>query len=252
MKILAIIPARVDSQRYPKKVLKDILGKSMLQRVYENACEVGLFDDVVIATGDEEIINHINDFGAVYFKTKEYHPNGTSRCYEVLRELSKSNDYHFVVNLQADEPMLTKKELIPFIQNLTIMKISTLCTPIKSNETFFTDENIVKVVFNEDREAMYFSRSQIPWHPGKFKGLAYRHIGIYAFRVDTMFFLFDKLKQTPGPKNWLVQSENLEQLTWLVKGYKINLQVIYNYDGISVDTPLDRMEVIRLLKLKQS
>ena len=246
MSILGIIPARFASTRFPGKPLAMIKGKSMLQRVYEQSKQSKTLTEVIIATEDQRIVDHAKEFGAKALLTSVHHPSGTDRCYEAYQIYNKVFDY--VLNIQGDEPFLDPSQ----IDNITsvcdgevqIATQMTLCT----SHDILIDRGEVKIVLNNDNEAMYFSREPIPhlknvnvkdWYK-HFK--YYRHVGTYVYRTDVLEQI-SKLTVSS-----LETAESLEQLRWLQNGFKIKC-VETNYDSHAVDTPEDIEKVIRLMNI---
>lgn len=244
IKILGIIPARFASTRFPGKPLADILGKSMIQRVYEQATKSTRLHKVIIATDDERIKNHVRTF-ADAIMTKPEHPSGTDRCKEALDVLGDSYDY--VINIQGDEPLIDPlqiDQLAGLLDNQ--VELATLAKKITDNSQL-ENPNVVKVVTNQEGFALYFSRSVIPYLRNnspeawvhQFDYL--KHIGIYGYRVDVLNTITN-LK--PGK---LERAESLEQLRWLENGYKIKVGLT-EIENIGVDTPEDLNQIIKKLK----
>jgi 3-deoxy-manno-octulosonate cytidylyltransferase (CMP-KDO synthetase) len=244
--ILGVIPARYASTRFPGKPLIDIQGKSMLQRVYEQAKKSHKLQDVIIATDDERIFKHAETFGANAYITAANHPSGTDRCFEAMRKTGK--DYKYVINIQGDEPFIDPSQ-IDLLAELCNgqTELATLMIPVDSHEILF-DSGEVKITFNKDYEALYFSREVIPHVKGVDKKLwhkhyqYYRHVGTYAYRSDVL------KKITTLVPSELEKAESLEQLRWLENGFKIKL-AITNFDSHCIDTPEDVEKVLKLMKL---
>ncbi len=247
MSILAIIPARYGSTRFPGKPLIEINGKSMLQRVYEQTQKANLLSDVIIATDDQRIAEHAKTFNANVVMTSLQHLSGTDRCFEAYQLNGKKFDY--VINVQGDEPFLDPEQINSLASvcanGIEIATQMTKCT----NYNVLFDTGEVKIVLNSKNEALYFSRSVIPhiknkneneWH---LNFDYYRHVGMYAYRVD---ILNQITKLNPSS---LESAESLEQLRWLQNGYKIKC-VETNFDSHCVDTPEDIEKVIRLMHIK--
>jgi 3-deoxy-manno-octulosonate cytidylyltransferase (CMP-KDO synthetase) len=244
--ILGVIPARYASTRFPGKPLIDIQGKSMLQRVFEQAKKTHKLSDVIVATDDERIFKHVNDFGGNAYMTAPSHPSGTDRCFEAMRKTGI--DYKYVINIQGDEPFIDPSQ-IDLLAGLCNgeTELATLMIPVDSHEVLF-DTGEVKITFNKDFEALYFSREVIPhikgvdkkvWH----KHFSYfRHVGMYAYRSDIL------KKITMLVPSTLEKAESLEQLRWLENGFKIKLAVT-NFDSHCIDTPEDVEKVLKLMKL---
>ncbi len=244
MKVLGIIPARYQSTRFPGKPLVDIAGKSMIQRVYEQARKSELLTDVIVATDDDRIWNHVREFGGKAIMTSVDHLNGTSRCGEVI---SKESGYDVVINIQGDEP-LVKPEQIDAVLSLFKRDEVEIGTVVKRlhDSADIENENRIKVVLDHAGNALYFSRSAIPFVQGKQishwpETIPYfKHIGIYAWRTEALKKLL-LLKPTE-----LEKAESLEQLRWLYYGYKI-ATVETEIETPNIDTPHDLAAVIRAL-----
>ena len=244
MKILAVIPSRYASTRFPGKPLVDIKGKTMIQRVYEQAKLCKSFTEVIVATDDQRILKHVKAFGGKVMMTNENHPSGTDRCAEVLSKLEEQ--YDAVVNVQGDEPFIQPEQLEQLISCFKNehTQIATLVKKIDTTDDLL-NINLPKVVFNKEMKALYFSRLPIPgqksvdteqWvenHP------YYRHIGLYGYRADV---LKEITKLPPSP---LENIESLEQLRWLEAGYTITVSVT-EFESIGIDTPADLDKIISL------
>ncbi len=245
MKILGIIPSRYQAERFPGKPLADINGKSLIQRVYEKCQAAQKLTDLVVATDDKRIFDHVQGFGGKVVMTGE-HPSGTDRCAEAFLHTNAREKYDYVINIQGDEPLIDPN-LIDSLANLLDYKteIATAANLIKSVSDL-EDPNIVKVVMTMRKQALYFSRGVIPFVRGldKTDWLKnhdfYKHIGIYAFRSD----ILEQIIKIP--LNVLEKTEKLEQLRWLGYGYKINV-CITDYENIGVDTPEDIERVNKYL-----
>lgn len=233
MSVNIIIPARYASTRFPGKPLVLIKGKPMIQHVFEQASKANA-DKVVVATDDVRIQNCVLSFGGNAVMTSPDLPSGTDRCGEAARLLNLGKN-DVVVNVQGDEPFITKDVI-----NLLISKfdnpqvdIATLTTPIVS-ELEIDDPNKVKLVFDKNDKAIYFSRYCIPYLRNKeqVKPTFYKHIGIYAYRQQILQELI-KL-----PESMLEKCEKLEQLRWIENGYSIYVSEC-QYNGIGIDTPED-------------
>ena len=243
--IAGIIPARFASSRFPGKPLADIRGKSMLQRVYEQASASTLLDTVVIATDDTRIFDHARSIGAKVVMTAADHPSGTDRCWEALNQLDPG--YRYVINIQGDEPFLDPNqidELAAVLQDGTA-ELATQMIRIQSSELLF-DRGEVKIILDQQQQALYFSRMPIPfikgvdeknWH---LHFPYYRHVGMYAYRRDILEQI------TRLPVSSLEKAESLEQLRWLEHGFKIRC-VETRYDSHCIDTPEDIEKVLALL-----
>jgi 3-deoxy-manno-octulosonate cytidylyltransferase (CMP-KDO synthetase) len=237
MKTLGIIPARYASTRFPGKPLIDIHGKTMIQRVYEQAAQAQLLQKIVVATDDSRIFDTVKIFGGEVMMTSDAHPSGTDRCAEVLKQYP---DFDAVVNIQGDEPFIQPAQIDKTISVLLKNKqigIATLAKKIV-DAAFLHNPNVVKVVFDTKLRALYFSRHAIPFVRGVHEKdwleqqYFYKHIGLYAFRAKTL------LKIAALPPSFLEKSESLEQLRWLENGFKIGV-ALTDLETIGIDTPED-------------
>ncbi len=265
--ILGIIPARYASTRFPGKPLIGIQGKSMIQRVVEAAQQAKKLDRVVVATDDERIADHVRSFGGEVVMTREDHPSGTDRCWEAAQRMengewrmenektqeksfsilhSPFSINNYVLNIQGDEPFLDPAQIDELAGILDgEVELATQMIRVDSAEVLH-DPGEAKILLNDRREAIYFSRQAVPF----LKGIDpatwhthfpyYRHVGMYAYRVDVL----EKLTQLPPSP--LEKAESLEQLRWLQAGYRIRL-VETRHDSHCIDTPDDVAKVLRLL-----
>ncbi|HEX7844938.1 MAG TPA: 3-deoxy-manno-octulosonate cytidylyltransferase [Chitinophagaceae bacterium] len=246
--IAAIIPARYASTRFPGKPLVDINGKTMIQRVYEQAAKSKFVQKVVVATDDQRIFDHVQSFGGNVVMTAEDHPSGTDRCWDALQQLSEK--YEYVINVQGDEPFIEPEQIdeLAAVLNDGSVELATQMIAVDSYEMLF-DKGEVKIVLNDKNEALYFSRMVIPF----IKGIEeqqwhkhhnyYRHVGMYAYRVDILEQI------TKLPVSALEKAESLEQLRWLENGFTIKC-VLTNYDSHCIDTPADIQKVLQLKEQK--
>ncbi|MEN0048540.1 MAG: 3-deoxy-manno-octulosonate cytidylyltransferase [Bacteroidota bacterium] len=240
MKVLAIVPARYQSTRFPGKPLVDIHGKSMIQRVYEQAKKASLVDEVIVATDDERIFQHVKNLNYVVEMTRSDHQSGTDRCAEVAQKYS---EYEIIVNVQGDEPFIAPEQIDAVIRPLLKQKaqISTLAKAISDLATL-ENPNVVKVVQRADGNALYFSRSPIPFLRNLPKTewlnrqLHYKHLGIYGFQREAL------LTVTQLSPSKLEQAESLEQLRWLDNGYSIAV-ALTEIESFGIDTPEDLEKV---------
>lgn len=247
MKYIGIIPARYASTRFPAKPLAILGGKTVIERVYRQVENV--LDDVVVATDDERIMNAISQFGGKAVMTSVNHKSGTDRVYEAFTKIGEGFDV--VVNIQGDEPFIQAKQLeaIRKCFDDDNVDIATLVKPFKPEDGLSALENInsPKVVVNKRMEAMYFSRSIIPFCRGKekedwlYSHTYYKHIGLYAYRADVLKEI------TSLPQSELELAESLEQLRWLENGYKIKVGVS-DVETIGIDTPEDLERAEEFLK----
>ncbi|MER0442404.1 3-deoxy-manno-octulosonate cytidylyltransferase [Emticicia sp. W12TSBA100-4] len=238
MKILGIIPARFASSRFPGKPLADIGGKSMIQRVYEQAQKAKSLSKVVVATDDPRILSHVISFGGEAYMTSENHPSGTDRCFEALQKAGGSSKFDYIINIQGDEPFIDPETIEQMAKLLDFKtEIATAVKKISDYETLF-DPNVVKAVLTMRKQCLYFSRQTVPYvrghEPETWLEHAdfYKHIGLYAYRNDVL----EQISHLPPSP--LENTEKLEQLRWLGYGYKI-YATITNYESIGVDTPED-------------
>lgn len=241
--IVAVIPARYASTRFPGKPLVMIQGKTMIQRVYEQAWKATLVKEVVIATDDERIFEVARSFGATVLMTRPDHVSGTDRCAEVIGHLPEAD---LVLNVQGDEPFIQPEQIDLLAQTLLDKPdfgIATLARQITDSAQLF-NPNVVKMVASFQGEAIYFSRHPIPYLRGHQQESwlnqhpFFKHIGLYGFRRETLLELA-KLRPTP-----LELAESLEQLRWLENGYRIAVSIT-ELETIGIDTPEDLNQVSR-------
>jgi len=237
MKVIGIIPARYESSRFPGKPLANILEKSMIQRVYEQCKKCTSLQEVIVATDDERILNHVINFEGKAIMTSKSHISGTDRCNEVAQKLNYNFD--LIVNIQGDEPYINPKQIEEIISLFKTKKtqISTLAKKI-TNLDVLADENSPKAIFDSNGTALNFCRNIIQISSSH---TYYKHIGIYAFRKKTLKDIC-KLPHSDNEKR-----EGLEQLRWLDNGYEINVGIT-SYESISVDTPEDIVKIEQLMR----
>jgi 3-deoxy-manno-octulosonate cytidylyltransferase (CMP-KDO synthetase) len=248
MNFIGIIPARFASSRFPGKPLIDIGGKSMIQRVYEQASKALKW--IYVATDDERIAEHVESFEGKVVLTSKDHKSGTDRCSEAIKIISDiESNLHFdvVINIQGDEPFIKPEQLrlvMSCFEESTV-NIATLAKPIEDNNEIF-NPNVVKVIRNKESFAIYFSRSPIPfirndihenWH-NSFHYL--KHIGIYAYNIKVLKQLTTLV---PSP---LELAESLEQNRWIENGYPIFVETT-KFDTVAIDTPEDLKKIEHLL-----
>jgi 3-deoxy-manno-octulosonate cytidylyltransferase (CMP-KDO synthetase) len=245
MSILGIIPARYASTRFPAKPLADVGGMSMIRRVYEQVKKSESIAKVVVATDHTEIFNHVSDFGGVACMTSLYHASGTDRCYEVLSKEEEAFDY--VINIQGDEPFIAPEQidlLASLLDGET--ELATLIKKIDTEEQLF-NPNLVKVVANKNGEALYFSRSPIPYFRNHEaaewvkKHTYYKHIGLYGYKNSALE------KITRLEVSSLEKVESLEQLRWLENGLTIKVKET-EHETIGIDTPDDLNAALEYLR----
>ena len=228
MKAIGIIPARYASSRFPGKPLADILGKSMIQRVYEQCKKANSLSEVIVATDDNRIFNHVISFGGKALMTATTHLSGTDRCNEVIQSLKTK--YNIAINIQGDEPFINPEQIdqVASLFNSEKVSIATLAKKIE-NPTLLMDVNSPKAIFNNYGIAQNFCRSVAQIKPNQ---TYYKHIGIYGYRIQT---LAEICKLPPSANE---KTERLEQLRWLDNGYKIKVGIT-TFESLSVDTPED-------------
>lgn len=247
---IAIIPARYASTRFPAKPLAMLGGKPVIQRVYEQVANI--FDEAYVATDDVRIEETVKSFGGKVVMTSVEHSSGTDRCYEAYVKVGQG--YDVIVNIQGDEPFIQPSQLhtIKVCFQDVGTHIATLVKPFTSDDTFAALENVnsPKVVVNKNMNALYFSRSIIPYQRNADKEdwlknyTYYKHIGLYAYRAEVLKTI------TSLPQSSLELSESLEQLRWLENGYTIKVGIT-EVETIGIDTPEDLEKAEEFLK-KQS
>lgn len=242
--ILAIIPARYNSSRFPGKPLADMAGKTMIQRVYERVAATEEIDEVVVATDDERIFDHVLSFGGRVMMTRTDHPSGTDRVAEVAAQISGAE---IIVNVQGDEPFIDPQQIAAVVAPFSDeeVAIATLARPI-TEERELLSPNVVKVVRGQSGRALYFSRHAIPYlrdvPVGKWidQKKHLQHLGLYAYRAEILPQL------TALPKGQLEEDESLEQLRWLAAGYAIHVGLT-DMPAIGIDTPEDLVRALPML-----
>lgn len=239
MKVLGIIPARYSSSRFPGKPLIDLKGKSMIQRVYEGALKSKKINRLIVATDDERILNEVKRFGGEAMMTSIDHPNGTSRCNEVLANYP---DFDVVINIQGDEPLVNFKQLDSLIEVFNDESVEIATLGIRTNEIEeLENPNRIKIVTDCQDNALYFSRSKIPYEQNKSNTYSFlRHIGLYAFKSQVLTEVCN------FPKTELEELESLEQLRWLYNGKRIRV-VLTDFESPNIDSPEDLEKVLKHL-----
>ena len=247
MKFIAIIPARYASTRFPGKPLADMGGKPMIQRVYEQVKRA--VHDVWVATDDSRIFETVKAFGGKAVMTSTDHRSGTDRIQEAYSKIGE--DFDVVINVQGDEPFIQPEQIESLKEcfNSKDVELATLVKPFKKEDGFdvLFNPNSPKVVINKKSEAIYFSRSIVPYirdaHHTEWldKHIFYKHIGMYAYRVDVLKEI------TQLPQSSLEKAESLEQLRWIENGYRIRVGYT-DVETIGIDTPEDMERAIKLLK----
>lgn len=247
MKFIAIIPARYASTRFPGKPLADMGGKPMIQRVYEQVKRA--VHDIWVATDDSRIFDTVQSFGGKAVMTSTEHRSGTDRIQEAYSKIGE--DFDVVINVQGDEPFIQPEQIESLKEcfDSKDVELATLVKPFKKEDGFdvLFNPNSPKVVINKKNEAIYFSRSIVPYirdsHHTEWldKHIFYKHIGMYAYRVDVLKEI------TQLPQSSLEKAESLEQLRWIENGYHIRVGYT-DVETIGIDTPEDMERAIKLLK----
>jgi 3-deoxy-manno-octulosonate cytidylyltransferase (CMP-KDO synthetase) len=244
MSNLGVIPARYASTRLPAKPLADIGGKTMIQRVYEQAKLCPDLAKVIVATDDARIFDHVLSFGGEAMMTLPDHPSGTDRCAEVAEKLG--GEFEVVLNIQGDEPFLNPIQLSEVVQMFALpdTQIATLGKKIETLAELL-DEKEAKIAIDDTQRALYFSRSPIPYLKGvpQYEWLQhatfYKHIGLYGFRAEV-------LKQIPAlPVSSIEKNESLEQLRWL--SHFVVRVGFTDFETFAIDTPADLEEAKKYL-----
>jgi len=235
VKAIGVIPARWGATRFEGKVLANLLGKPVIQHVWENAKKAKTLDDLVVACDDERILKVVVGFGGKAVYTSPEQPSGTDRLAEVVNPM----DVKIAVNIQGDEPLVKPIMIDNLVIALEDEKVAQMATMIKKieDESELTNSNVVKVVVDKNGYALYFSRYSIPYNrtsevDERKRPVYFKHIGLYAFTKDFLF-TFRNL-----PKSSLENAEKLEQLRALEYGYKIKT-VETKFDTVGVDRPED-------------
>lgn len=244
MKIAAVIPARLDSTRLPNKLLRDICGKSLIIRTYESTLNSKVFDEVYVVTNNKDIVSELERNNANYFFEDKQYETGTDRIAGIASKINTD----IIINVQGDEPFIKSKTLTKIInvfkedKNKSIQVVSVM-TPIDKNE--ISNPNNVKVVTDVNNYAMYFSRFPIPYDRDERLTSVYKHVGIYAFRKETLLS-FSRLNTGE-----LESIEKIEALRLLENEIRIKM-IISNEVFIGVDTEEDLTKAIKLINEKKS
>ncbi|MGB0915217.1 MAG: 3-deoxy-manno-octulosonate cytidylyltransferase [Crocinitomicaceae bacterium] len=242
MKIIGVIPARYASSRFPGKPLIDLKGKSMIQRVYEGAVKSEMLSEVIVATDDQRIYDEVNRFGGKVQMTSENHTTGTDRCGEVADNINAD----IIINIQGDEPLVDYRQLDQLCAAFEDETVGIATLGIKGvSAEEQNNSNRIKIVLDKQNNALYFSRSPIPNTANANLDAVnqfdfYRHIGLYAYRKETLMELVNL------EKTLLEQVESLEQLRWLYNGYGIRV-VETTIETPNIDVPEDIEKVLRAL-----
>jgi 3-deoxy-manno-octulosonate cytidylyltransferase (CMP-KDO synthetase) len=253
MRVTAVIPARYASTRFEGKALADIMGKPMVQHVYERTCRASLVSEVIVATDDPRIEAAVKAFGGRVEMTSISHETGTDRLAEVAERI----DSEIIVNVQGDEPLIEPamidEAIRPLVEDETIV-MGTLKSRVRDLHDFLSP-NVVKVITDCNGFALYFSRSPLPFFRDKWNDLkdeafasgrllCYKHVGMYVYRRDFL------IRFAGMPQTYLERAEKLEQLRVLENGYRIKV-VETEYESIGVDSPPDLEKVIEKLRKSQ-
>lgn len=238
MKVIAMIPARYGATRFPAKLMQDLCGKPVIVHTYQRVKDTQLFDEVYVVTDDDRIEKAISEVGGRVVRSKKEHNSGSDR----LAEASQDLPVDIIVNVQGDEPFTNKENLEKvidiFVKDIDkTVDVASLMEVITEPEEIANPNN-VKVVVNRQNEALYFSRSVIPYQRADVGVPYYKHIGIYAYRKAAL------QRFTELPPSLLEETEKLEQLRYLENGYKIRL-ALTNIPTIGIDTP-DDLEKARI------
>jgi 3-deoxy-manno-octulosonate cytidylyltransferase (CMP-KDO synthetase) len=240
--IVGIIPARYGSTRFPGKPLVEIAGQTMLQRVISQSRKAKTLTDVIVATDDQRIYDHVISLGEKAFMTSQTHPSGTDRCLDALLQMNM--DVDAVINIQGDEPFIAPEQIeqLSLLIARPYVDIATLAKKITDPDTLF-DSNKVKVIMNEAGRAIYFSRFAIPFQKGMDQKqwlsshTYFKHIGLYAYKTDVLKSI---CTLNPSP---LEIAESLEQLRWLESDRSIHV-AITDIESPAIDTPEDLEKAI--------
>jgi 3-deoxy-D-manno-octulosonate cytidylyltransferase len=230
LKKIAVIPARFAATRFPGKLMQRIGDKTIIRMVYENVQAMGLFDDVLVVTDNDQIVDEIKAIGGTVKKSSQEHPSGSDRIAEAIMDI----DVDVVVNVQGDEPFV---DISPLEKLLTVISepdvvVASVMQKLGVDEDI-NNPNFVKVVCDKNNNALYFSRSPIPYKRNLQSSLPiYKHVGVYAFKKNSL------LAFTKWPMGVLEQTEMLEQLRYLENGVSIKM-VETTTSSIGIDTPED-------------
>jgi 3-deoxy-D-manno-octulosonate cytidylyltransferase len=240
-KTIAMIPARYAATRFPAKLMQPLGAKTVIRHTYDNTLATGLFDEVIVATDSEIIFNEIVTHGGKAVMSKEEHESGSDRIAEAAREL----EVDIIVNVQGDEPFVKKEPLQNLLQVFNgpdgeRVQVASLMQVLKEQK-LIEDPNYVKVAVDTNMNALFFSRSVIPYARNKEIAITYyEHIGVYAFRKEALL-RFTSWAMTP-----LEAAEKIECLRYLENGVPLKM-VITDYMGVEIDTPEDLERAARLL-----
>lgn len=244
MRAIALIPARLGATRFPKKLLAEIKGKTVIRRTYESAVNTGLFDEVVVVTDSDEIREEIEKHGGKAVMSKGTYESGTDRIAEIAMDM----DADVFVNVQGDEPFVQKQPLEVLLDVFkgdagAAVQVASLVQELKEKE-FIEDPNYVKVALDLNQNALFFSRSVIPYPRNQeITTIWYEHIGVYAFRKKAL------MDFTTWPMTPLESAEKIECLRFLEHGVPMKM-VVTNYMGVEIDTPEDLVRAEQYMALR--
>jgi 3-deoxy-manno-octulosonate cytidylyltransferase (CMP-KDO synthetase) len=238
MKIVAMIPARYAATRFPAKLMQQLGNKTVIRHTYDNTIATGLFSDVIVVTDSEIIFNEITSNGGNAIMSQKNHESGSDRIAEAAADL----DVDIIVNVQGDEPFVQKDPLEKLLAtfNEPKVQVASLMQEL-TDQTLIEDPNYVKVAVDRNMNALFFSRSVIPYPRDKnISILYYEHIGVYAFRKQAL------LNFTKWPMTPLEAAEKIECLRYLEYGVPLKM-VLTQYMGVEIDTPEDLIKAAKLL-----
>ena len=238
MKIGAFIPARYAATRFPAKLMQTLGDKSVIRHTYENTLATGLFDAVYVVTDSEIIFNEITQHGGKAIMSMRSHESGSDRIAEAVQDL----DIDIVVNVQGDEPFVKREPLEKVIAVFSDAKVQVASLmQVLTDTTLIQDPNYVKVAVDKNNNALFFSRSVIPYPRSTDSPITYyEHIGVYAFQKQAL------LNFTNWPMSPLEAAEKIECLRYLENGISIKM-VVTEYMGVEIDTPADLIKAAKLL-----
>ncbi|MDP2923219.1 MAG: 3-deoxy-manno-octulosonate cytidylyltransferase [Candidatus Omnitrophota bacterium] len=238
--VIGVIPARYQSTRLPFKLTRQLLGRPLIQWVWEKASAAHLLDSLIVACDDQKIKEVAEGFGANVVMTSLQHTSGTDRVAEAVRDI----DAKIVINIQADEPLMHPSTIDSLAETMLAdpnLVMATVCKKL-DNENEINNPNVVKVICDKDGFAIYFSRSVLPYYrDSNAIKTCYKHLGIYAYTKDFLY-TFKNL-----PSSYLEEAERLEQLRAIEAGYKIKV-IETKFDSIGVDTEEDLQKLEAMLK----
>lgn len=238
-KVCAFIPARYAATRFPAKLMQMLGDKTVIRHTYDNTKATGLFDEVYVVTDSEIIFNEIISNGGKAIMSKKEHESGSDRIAEAIEDL----DIDIVVNVQGDEPFVKREPLEKVLACFEDAKVQVASLmQVLTNQTSIVDPNYVKVAVDKNSNALFFSRSVIPYPRSTDIPITYyEHVGVYAFKKQAL------IDFTNWPMSPLEAAEKIECLRYLENGVSIKM-AITNYMGVEIDTPEDLIKAAELLK----